>query len=560
MSAAKCLRFKEPEVDDFVVYKYTESESTIEDLLKDENNPNEIKEEEEDEPDVNIISDNGIRNSIELLSHDNNGIKHKEIKPMENNNNNNNLNNNNVNKSMESFGSFLIYKEGDRHIVEGIPQIEVKLNLSRDNIINNTGSNENINHELYNKGSKSNSSQNILANIIKNTDAYNSNEKLNIQLSKTSSKCSINSSHSKLNQNSNSSLNLKYTKQGSNSTFPNVIPGPERNIKTKSIADRSMERSRECQKKMQERKLAREKLRSQMNEKKNMKTQEEIAINISNIETNEENNNDDNSTGKIKLVSREKPLNKNISLSNVPTNTDDNSDTIVNSNPYTPRKRSNDSEIIPKKDEDVNKILNEVGETHFLVDDTDITLENIINILGQTEVTTINKTIGDHSLESATHVKNFEHGALFRLPSEDNCILKIIPFDPKRNDLDLERSADNNQVSLKTVLQEVVAMNILSNLHINGEVSSGIFLDDDDDDNNQISLDIEDDIIRYERKALAFAKIEGMWVCKGSTNQAFNYEFQNYQLNEFSQDQYFLVTILKIEVKLLIHQIIKIDH
>jgi len=275
---------------------------------------------------------------------------------------------------------------------------------------------------------------------------------------------------------------------------------------------------------MMERKLMREKLRSEMNEKRNKKISNEISININNLEDN--NNEEDKNNGKIKLVSREKPLNKN---------SDDNSNSIIN--PYTPRNKSNDSEIIPKKDEDINEILKEVGETHFLVDDSEISLDYILKIIGQIEIDTIDNTLGSECLETATHMKNYEHGAIFRLPSEDNCILKIIPFDPERNDLDMERNFEDNQVSLKTVLQEVIATTVLAYLHTSGEVTAS------KEEVNQVTLEIEDEEISNEKKILAFARPEGTWICRGSTNQAFNYEFQNYQLSEFSQDQYFLVIL-----------------
>jgi len=105
-------------------------------------------------------------------------------------------------------------------------------------------------------------------------------------------------------------------------------------------------------------------------------------------------------------------------------------------------------------------------------------------------------------------MKNFEHGAIFRLSSENNYILKIIPFDPERNDLDLNRNFEDNQVSLKTVLQEVMAMTVLSHLHITGEVS-GI-----KDEENAITLNIEDEEVNNEKKILAFARPEGYLIYK----------------------------------------------
>jgi len=580
MSAAKCLRFKEPEVDDYLVYKYTESETTEDELsIKPQNEPEKEKEddvEEDTEVEENLLiseKKSDIKSSIELLNHD-----YNDSKPIENvNNNNNSINNlNNVtNKSMESMGSsFVIYKEGDGSIIEGIPQIEIKLNISRDNLLASQAANNNYNNSnsniyknmIMNKINNiningSNNSLNNLNNNVKNSNSslnskrsnseqvqkllsLGSKEKLNSRNNsqeKLNENIKLNTLDKKNNRNNNNSLLSLNSKQSSNISL-NIVPGPEKN--TKSIADRSMERTLKSQKKMHERKLLREKLRSQMNEKKNRKSREEISINISNIEENENNEENNNDSGKIKLVSRDKPLNKN-SSTNV-SNTDEKSDTLVNSNPYTPRNKANDSEIIPKKDEDINKILKEVSETHFLIDDTGINLENILKILGQKEITTIDETIGEENLESATHMKNFEHGALFKISSQGNCILKIIPFDTERNDLDLDYNIDNNQVSLKTVYQEVIAMNVLPSLHISGEISNVANITgekSDEENKNQVSLEIEDEEITNEKKILTFTKPKGIWICKGTTNQAFKYEFQNYQLNEFSKDQYYLVIL-----------------
>ncbi|ORX85906.1 hypothetical protein BCR32DRAFT_290368 [Anaeromyces robustus] len=624
-AAAKCLRFKEPEVDDYVVYKYTESESSGDEL-----NDNairgsgselaEIKEEELDGSEANLISENEIRNSIELLSHDNKKVKEKSIKKsneelnkkksneelnrkksneelnknksneelnknksndelnkkksneelnkkrsnsneiLNNLNNINNSNNSikkssdNIYKSLESMESLEIYNLGDKHIIEGIPQIEIKLNISRDNLLENQ------------KSSKSNSINNINTNFVSLNDNVknstgslasntmkknNSNSKLDTLLLRNGSNNSLNrngsnqslnrngSNHSLNRMGSNNSLNQKLNKNGSNRSTQNVIPGQEGNTrsKTKSIADRSMERNLQSQKKMLERKIVREKLRSQLNEQRNKVTSNEVSINIDDLNQNNDTNNinnDQENSSEIKFVAREKPSNSTNII-----NTDENSDTIVNTNPYAPKKKNKDEDIIPKKDEDINEILKELTETHFLVDNTGINLENILKILGQPEVDTLDNTIGSEYLESATHMKNYEHGAIFKLPSYNNCILKIIPFNPDRNDL--EENIENNQVSLKTVLQEVVAMNVLASLHTSGEIADVSNISEENV--NQVTLNIEDDVIANEKKILAFARPEGMWICRGSGNQAFNYEFQNYQLNEFSPDQYFLVTL-----------------
>jgi len=106
-------------------------------------------------------------------------------------------------------------------------------------------------------------------------------------------------------------------------------------------------------------------------------------------------------------------------------------------------------------------------------------------------------------------MKNYEHGALFRLPSDDNHILKIIPFDPYRDDLDLDRNVENNQVSLKTILQEVVATTVLSALHSSGDVTCKVDNKEEENNNNQVSLEIEDDQISNDKKILSFAKPEG---------------------------------------------------
>jgi len=116
------------------------------------------------------------------------------------------------------------------------------------------------------------------------------------------------------------------------------------------------------------------------------------------------------------------------------------------------------------------------------------------------------------NLESATHMKNYEHGALFKISSQGNSILKIIPFDIERNDLDLDYNIDNNQVSLKTILQEVIAMNVLPSLHISGEVSNVANITGEqivDENKNQISLEIEDEEITNEKKILTFTKPKG---------------------------------------------------
>jgi len=393
MSAAKCLRFKEPEVDDYLVYKYTESETTEDELsIRPHNEPEKEKEddgEEDTEVEGNLLiseKKNDIKNSIELLNHD-----YSASKPIENTNSHsnsiNNLKNNAISKSMESMGSsFVIYKEGDGSIIEGIPQIEIKLNISRDNLLASQAANNNSTNNIYknmiiNKFNNSNinGSNNSLNNNVKNSNSsLNSKRSNNEQVQKLLSlgskeKLNRNNSQEKLNENirlntlekktnksNNNSLLSLNSKQNSNMSL-NVVPGPEKN--TKSIADRSMERTLKSQKKMHERKLLREKLRSQMNEKKNRKSREEISINISNIEENENNDKNINDSGKIKLVSREKPLNSSTNVSN----TDEKSDTLVNSNPYTPRNKANDSEIIPKKDEDINKILKEVNIDSVIV-------------------------------------------------------------------------------------------------------------------------------------------------------------------------------------------------
>ncbi|ORX57135.1 hypothetical protein BCR36DRAFT_319216 [Piromyces finnis] len=582
MATVKSLRFKEPEVDDYVIYKYTESESTDDNDNSNENSLEEIKEEEEDGGEEgNLISENEIRNSIELLSHDkrqdeNDSDNKKSInddansnnvnnendntindKNENNNNNDDNNNNNNVNvnksnseinKSYESMGSsFVIYKEGDDNIIEGIPQIEIKLNISRDNLLANN-----------NLGPKKTSAQNIANNIVKYSNT--SLNSIGSNIKKESSKNCSSNSQEKLNKNENTKItstpnekNLQnkcnismhsiHSKHGSQNSLLNHAPGQERNTKEKPkiIANRSKERSIESQKKLQERKLMRMKLRTALNEKRNSKVQGEVSINITNLENSEnKDNNDGEEQSKVKLAEREKPLTKNTSSTNAG-NTNENIESNINSDPYTPRKNTKSSEIIPKKDEDINQILKEIGETHFLIDDRGITLDKILEILDQTEVSTINGTIGDENLDNATHMKNYEHGAIFRLPSENNHILKIIPFDTERDDLDIDYNTDNNQVSLKTVFQEVVATTILSSLHASGDVSLNNL--NEDENKNQVSLAIEDDQICNEKKILAFPKPSGIFICKGSTNQAFNYEFQNYQLDGFNQDQYYLVVL-----------------
>jgi len=304
MSTAKCLRFKEPEVDDYVVYKYTESESSGEEEEVTENELGEIKEEEEEDVDEGnmLISENEIRSSIELLSHDKNNENIENEKGNENENENENekekekekenvnKSNNSINKSYESMESFVIYKEGDAHIIEGIPQIEVVLNISRDNLL----ANSNNNNSSTNLGPKKSSTQNIANNIIKYSNG--SLNSIGLNNGKTSSKSNLVGSQEKLNKNenvkaplekikSNTSIHSKHSKLGSQNSLQNVVPGQERNTKLKKIvAERSKERTLESQKKKEERKAKREKLR---NEKRNSKGQEEISINISNLENKE---------------------------------------------------------------------------------------------------------------------------------------------------------------------------------------------------------------------------------------------------------------------------------
>jgi len=605
-ATTKCLRFKEPEVDDYVVYKYTESESTEDALTAIGTETSELKDgndEEETKLNKNLISDTTIKSSIELLSSEHNNKNNNEIKEneeknkksnIEDNNSNKNSSNNNINinndednksnKSSrsnksnsenninrvvnnvnntqnslyESMESFVIYKDGDSAIIEGVPQIEIKLNISRDNllankILNNINNSidKNLNsNSMENKLEKSNSKLSINSSGSRNnrnnkansrTGSKNSllgSSKIN---SRASSKNSLSGSFNKINKNENikksnsgllrkSNNSIASSRQSSRSSL--YAPRPEGNTRNlKSIEDRSLERTQQAQKKMMERKLMREKLRSEMNEKRNKKLANEVSINITNLENNEKEKNDKNM--KVKLVSREKPINNKLAA----INSYKTSGAIKNLNSFSQRNKDNYTEIIPKKNEDVNEILKEVGETYFLVDDSDITLDYVLKIIGQTEINTIDNTIGSECLETATHMKNYEHGAIFKLPSEDNCIMKVIPFDPERNDLDIDRSCEDNQVSLKTVFQEVIASTVLAYLHTSGEVTAST------DDLNQVTLEIEDEELRTEKKILAFSRPEGTWICKGSINQAFNYEFQNYQLSGFSQDQYFLVIV-----------------
>ncbi|KAG4098394.1 hypothetical protein H8356DRAFT_1039919 [Neocallimastix lanati (nom. inval.)] len=474
MSAAvKCLRFKEPEVVDYIVYKYTDSESTKEDEKEEteaklnETNETEI---EPDSKEGTLFSENIIKNSIEILNKDQNSRNIEKINKNENEDKN-----------------------------EGKHEDE----------------NENNNETLI----KDNKSESIGSENINEKDNYNKSDGSNE------------------NRPYESTESFVIYKDGDSA----IIEGNTRS--QKAISDRNMERMQQSQKKILERKLVREKLRSQMNEKKKIKSPDEVSIN-GNDNLENKNKEDSINNEKIKLELRENPLTKSSSLSN----SDENSDTIVNSNPNTLRIKSNDSSKITKEDEDVNKILKEVSETYFLEENSNINLDNILEILGQTEIDTIDDTVGMEVLETATHMNNYEHGAIFRLQyNNSNCIMKIIPFDPEKNNLDLNTNLDsnnnfeNNQVSLKIILQEIIAMKILSCFHTSGEITLN------KSEVNQVTSKNEDKKINNERKVLAFAQPEGMWICKGSKCQVLNYEFQNYQLNEFSQDQYFLVTLFNNE-------------
>jgi len=114
-------------------------------------------------------------------------------------------------------------------------------------------------------------------------------------------------------------------------------------------------------------------------------------------------------------------------------------------------------------------------------------------------------------------MKNYEHGAIFRLQyNNSNCIMKIIPFDPEKNNLDLNTNLDsnnnfeNNQVSLKIILQEIIAMKILSCFHTSGEITLN------KSEVNQVTSKNEDKKINNERKVLAFAQPEGYLIYKYS--------------------------------------------